>query len=122
MTTEETTTQESDVTTTKNFEYESMDFEEVTNSAGVLDIISNDMMIREETNDVVVTDLPTEFSTSRKKTIKEEISLSQGSTLILFLLAALLFCGFVSASVLACVSSFQNKRTLEEKKIFSFSL
>ncbi len=40
----------------------------------------------------------------------EENQLSQGSTLLLFLLAALLFCAFLMASTIAIVSSFQNGR------------
>jgi hypothetical protein len=49
---------------------------------------------------------------------KPKKPLNQGSTLLLFLLAALLFCACLTASTLAFVSSFQNERTLEK---FGFS-
>ncbi len=42
--------------------------------------------------------------------------LSEGSTFILFLLAALLFCAFLMASTIAIVSSFQHGRLTKEEK------
>jgi hypothetical protein len=72
-------------------------------------------MILDENNTLVVTELPEKLSTTAMKNLNEEKQLNQGSTLVLFLLAALLFCACVMASTLAFVSSFRNERTSEEK-------
>ena len=75
----------------------------------------------DESNDLVVTSLPNRIfpSTTTHENSKEEEEtqpLNQGSTLLLFLLAGLLFCACVLASTLAFVSSFRNERTSEEQK------
>jgi len=74
--------------------------------------VPNDFLILDENNTLVVTDLPDKLSTSTIQNTEEQKPLNQGSTLLLFLLAALLFCACVMASTLAFVSSFQNERTV----------
>jgi hypothetical protein len=78
--------------------------------------IPNDFLILDENNDLVVTGLPNKIftTTMAHKIEEEEKPLNQGSTLLLFLLAALLFCACVLASTLAFVSSFQDERTSGE--------
>ena len=70
--------------------------------------IPNDLFILDGNTDIVVTSLPERISSSLLTTMiyKEKEALNQGSTLVLFLLAALLFCACVMASTLAFVSSF----------------
>lgn len=70
----------------------------------------------DDNDTMVVTDISKEFSKSPKQVETTEMPLNQGSTLLLFLLAALLFCACVMASTLAFVSSFRDKRTLVEKE------
>ena len=86
-----------------------------------LDKVSNvptDFLVLDESNDLIVTGLPNQTFTTTNAYKKEEEAkpLSQGSTLLLFLLAALLFCACVLASTLAFVSSFRNERTFEEQE------
>jgi hypothetical protein len=54
------------------------------------------------------------------KNKKEQKPLSQGSTLLLFLLAVFLFCACAMASTLAFVSSFRNERTTGREETKSF--
>jgi len=74
--------------------------------------VSNDFMILDENNDVVVTDLPDKLSTTTIKKNDNQNQLNQGSTLLLFLLAALLFCACLLTSTLAFV---KNRHTLKRK-------
>jgi hypothetical protein len=83
-------------------------------------IFPNGDMILDENHDAAVTDRTLKISTSDSEKKKEQKPLNQGSTLLLFLLAALLFCACLTASTLAFVSSFRNERTSERKtKMFS---
>jgi len=83
--------------------------------------IPNDFMVLDENNTIVVTDLPEKHPLTTMKYKNEQQPLTQGSTLILFLLAALLLCACVMASTLAFVSSFRNERTSEENIFLSIS-
>jgi hypothetical protein len=76
-------------------------------------------MILGENNDIVPS-LPNKISTSTMKNKKEQKLLNQGSTLLLFLLAAFLFCACAMASTLAFVSSFRNGRTSGREETKSF--
>ncbi|CAF0716911.1 unnamed protein product [Adineta steineri] len=72
----------------------------------------NDLMVLDDKSDVV-TIASIKLTTDMMKNEPKEKMLNQGSTLLLFLLAALLFCACLTASTLAFVSSFGNERTFE---------
>jgi hypothetical protein len=81
--------------------------------------VPNDFLILEENDGIIVTDFPSKLSEITTENPTQPKPLNQGSTLLLFLLSALLFCACLTASTLAFVSSFHNKRTLEKKSHFS---
>jgi hypothetical protein len=81
--------------------------------------VPNDFLILEENDGIIVTDFPSKLSQVTTENPSQPKPLNQGSTLLLFLLSALLFCACLTASTLAFVSSFHNERTLEKKSRFS---
>ena len=84
--------------------------------------IPHDFLILDENSDLIVTGLPDRMSSSSTTMVyREKEELNQGSTLFLFLLAALLFCACVMASTLAFVSSFPSERTEMNRNLLSNS-
>jgi len=77
-----------------------------------LSTIPNGVMVLDESNDPIVTVIPDKLSKTNTENKKEQKQLNQGSTLLLFLLAALLLCACVTASTLAFV---RNRHTLKRK-------
>ena len=82
---------------------------------------TNEMQV--EKNDQLI-EIPKDLLRPMKTQVKSSKQpLSQGSTLVLFLVAALLFCACLMASTLAFVSSFQNgKRLRRDHRQMPFEL